>query len=226
MDIVAMHKLFRLLGQQMGMEKVRGILPNSIDGYLQDAIQERAEGIIRENVTTVYNEKLIVQDNFASPINGISTLYREINVVPQNNNSSELSFVVNSLNDVMYFYGFSVKYYNNDRFRNCRIIENNKVELSLDDYCNRASHKYPIVCLSSANEDLNSYKFNLYVGKQANVEQLKIKYIKMPRVVKFVGENSNQNISCDLPQHLHKQIVELAVTKFFNSVGSTTNNIR
>ena len=60
MDIVAMHKLFRLLGQQMGMERIRGILPESIDGYLQDAIQEQATAIIRENVTTVYNDKLII----------------------------------------------------------------------------------------------------------------------------------------------------------------------
>lgn len=220
-----MHKLFRLLGQQMGMERIRGILPDSIDGYLNDAIQEQAAAIIRENVTTVYNDKLIVQDNSASPINGVSTLYREIEVSPQTNNASEITVIANLI-DVMYLYGFSVKYHNAQSYRNCRIIENNKVEITLDDYCNRASHKYPLMTVSFANEDSGNYTFNVYLGTPANVSSFKIKYIKMPRLVKFVSENSNENVDCDLPQHLHKQIVELAVTKFFNSVGSTTNNVR
>lgn len=226
MDIVAMHKLFRLLGQEMGMEKVRSILPSSIDGYLQDAIQEQAVAIIRENVTTVYNDKLIVQDNFASPINGLSTLYREISINVDNNYSSKFEVVANNLKDVMYFYGFSIKYDNTDRYRNCRIIENNKVELTLDDYCNRATHKYPVITVSSSNEDSGTYSFDIYIGTPNILDSLKIKYIKMPRVVKFVSETSPDNVDCDLPQHLHKSIVELAVTKFFNSVGSTTNNVR
>ena len=226
MDIVAMHKLFRLLGQEMGMEKVRSILPSSIDGYLQDAIQEQAVAIIRENVTTVYNDKLIVQDNFASPINGLSTLYREISIDVDNNYSSKFEVVANNLKDVMYFYGFSIKYDNADRYRNCRIIENNKVELTLDDYCNRATHKYPVITVSSSNEDSGNYLFDIYIGTPNILDSLKIKYIKMPRVVKFVSETSPDNVDCDLPQHLHKSIVELAVTKFFNSVGSTTNNVR
>ena len=221
-----MHKLFRLLGQEMGMEKVRSILPSSIDGYLQDAIQEQAVAIIRENVTTVYNDKLIVQDNFASPINGLSTLYREISIDVDNNYSSKFEVVANNLKDVMYFYGFSIKYDNADRYRNCRIIENNKVELTLDDYCNRATHKYPVITVSSSNEDSGTYSFDIYIGTPNILDSLKIKYIKMPRVVKFVSETSPDNVDCDLPQHLHKSIVELAVTKFFNSVGSTTNNVR
>ena len=226
MNIVAMHKLFRLLGQEMGMEKVRSILPSSIDGYLQDAIQEQAVAIIRENVATVYNDKLIVQDNFASPINGVSTLYREISINVDNNYSSKFEVVANNLKDVMYFYGFSIKYDNADRYRNCRIIENNKVELTLDDYCNRATHKYPVITVSSSNEDSGNYLFDIYIGTPNILDSLKIKYIKMPRVVKFVSETSPDNVDCDLPQHLHKSIVELAVTKFFNSVGSTTNNVR
>lgn len=226
MDIVAMHKLFRLLGQEMGMEKVRSILPSSIDGYLQDAIQEQAVAIIRENVTTVYNDKIIVQDNFASPINGLSTLYREISVNADSTYSSKFKIVADNLKDVMYFYGFSIKYDNTDRYRNCRIIENNKVELTLDDYCNRATHKYPVITVSSSNEDSGSYSFDVYIGTPNILDSLKIKYIKMPRVVKFVSETSPDNVDCDLPQHLHKSIVELAVTKFFNSVGSTTNNVR
>lgn len=226
MDIVAMHKLFRLLGQEMGMEKVRSILPSSIDGYLQDAIQEQAVAIIRENVTTVYNDKIIVQDNFASPINGLSTLYREISINADGTYSSKFKIVANNLKDVMYFYGFSIKYDNADRYRNCRIIENNKVELTLDDYCNRATHKYPVITVSSSNEDSGSYSFDIYIGTPNILDSLKIKYIKMPRVVKFVSETSPDNVDCDLPQHLHKSIVELAVTKFFNSVGSTTNNVR
>ena len=79
MTIREMHELFRLLGQQMGMERIRVILPASIDGYLNDAIIEITNNIIKSNVQGQYREKYIISDNFVSPVNGISTLYSEIN---------------------------------------------------------------------------------------------------------------------------------------------------
>ena len=41
MNIAEMHNVFRTLGQQMGMQLNRGILPESIDIYLNEAIIEK-----------------------------------------------------------------------------------------------------------------------------------------------------------------------------------------
>ena len=48
MDILAMHEMFRVLGQQMGLERVRGILEESIDVYLNAAIKETVAKITPE----------------------------------------------------------------------------------------------------------------------------------------------------------------------------------
>ena len=48
----------------------------------------------------------------------------------------------------------------------------------------------------------------------------------MPISVKYDISNSANSVNCDLPVHLHKDVVELAVQKFFNSVGSTSHNVR
>ena len=41
MTIQEMHQLFRVVGQQMGMQTIRAILPEEIDVFLNMAINDR-----------------------------------------------------------------------------------------------------------------------------------------------------------------------------------------
>ena len=50
MTIQEMHNEFRTFGQVMGLQLVRGILPESIDVYLNAAINETVRNIISKNV--------------------------------------------------------------------------------------------------------------------------------------------------------------------------------
>lgn len=212
-----MHEMFRVLGQQMGLERVRGILEESIDIYLNAAIKETVANVVKSNVQTIYKDKITVQDNPISPINGVSTLYKENTF---NVNATSGSLVDITLRDVQYIFGFSISYPGETTYKQCRFIEPDRVDITLDDYCSRASKRYPIITIVSADENNDSYKFRIYTGK-TNVDTLRVKYIKLPNEV-----NLEQNISCDLPEHLHKDVVELAVQKYFNSVGSTSQNVR
>ena len=49
MNIQEMHNIFRTLGQQMGLQRIRGILPESIDVYINDAIIEKVRSVVIAN---------------------------------------------------------------------------------------------------------------------------------------------------------------------------------
>ena len=212
-----MHEMFRVLGQQMGLERVRGILEESIDVYLNAAIKETVANVVKSNVQTIYKDKITVQDNPISPINGVSTLYKEHITKVSSASGADVNI---TLDNVQYIFGFSISYPGETTYKQCRFIEPDRVDITLDDYCSRASKRYPIVTIVNVDENSDSYQFRIYTGK-TNIDNFKVKYIKIPNEV-----NLEQNISCDLPEHLHKDVVELAVNKYFNSVGSTSQNVR
>lgn len=217
MNILEMHEMFRVFGQQMGLERVRGILEESIDIYLNAAIQETISNVIKSNVQTVYRDKITIQDNPISPVNGVSTLYKESNF----NITSESGLDVNvTISDVLLLYAFSISYPGEKTYRQCRFIEPDRVDITLDDYCNRASKKYPIITVVNIDEEIGRYTFRIYTGN-TTFQNFKVKYIKKPNVVSL--EN---NINCDLPEHSHKDIVEIAVQKYLQSVGSTTQKVQ
>jgi hypothetical protein len=217
MDILEMHQMFRVIGQQMGLERVRGILEESIDVYLNAAIQETVSNVIKSNVQTVYKDKITIQDNPISPVNGVSTLYRESSF--RVDSQSELDITL-TISDVLLLYAFSISYPGETTYKDCRFIEPDRIGATLNDYCSRASKQYPIITVVSVDEKNNRYIFRVFTGG-SNYENIKVKYIKTPAVVSL-----EENVSCDLPQHLHKDIVEIAVQKYLTSVGSTTQRVQ
>lgn len=76
MTIQEMHSGFRTLGQQMGMQLVRGILPESIDIYLNDAIVEKTQIELFRGVNTSLQDNVNLQPSTMNPVNLFRTLYR------------------------------------------------------------------------------------------------------------------------------------------------------
>ena len=76
MNIQQMHESFRVIGQQMGMQLVRGILPESIDVYLNNVIVEKTQIDLLNNVKTVLQDNVNMQGSTMSPINLFRSLYR------------------------------------------------------------------------------------------------------------------------------------------------------
>ena len=77
MDIDRMHSTFRVIGQQMGMQLVRGILPESIDVYINAEIGELIQTEFLANAHTVLQDNVNLQSMTISPINLFRTLYRK-----------------------------------------------------------------------------------------------------------------------------------------------------
>lgn len=77
MDIDQMHSSFRVIGQQMGMQLNRGILPESIDTFINAEIGEFVQTELLTNAHTVLQDNTNLQSMTMSPVNLFRTLYRK-----------------------------------------------------------------------------------------------------------------------------------------------------
>lgn len=219
MNIHEMHILFRTLGQQMGMQLIRGILPESIDDFINDAINMKIRSILIENTTEKNNNKLLI-NNKVSTINSLRTLCCKSKQIDNTKEDDKYIYSFN-LENVFVYTSFSVKYNEINKVYNCRIINNDDLENTLNDYCNSASFDYPII--SIYNNENNSI-FELYVNNNKfTPKEFYINYIKIPNKVKW-NTDINESVNCDLPDYLHNEIVEIAVNKFQQSINIDTNN--
>lgn len=212
MTIQEMHQLFRVVGQQMGMQTIRAILPEEIDVFLNMAINEKVREVLLSNVTLNEGTKLMINNN-TSPINYIRTLYKQY--VVENTMLLSNTFSITNL-DAMYFISFAVVYSDNIQ-KGCRLVEPDRINDILMDFCSSPTKNEPVVVMYTTQaNDLVAQVYN----NNNDVYKLIINYISNPVKVSF-----DESISCDLPEYTHNEIVQLAVQKYFNSVGSTTHNV-
>ena len=245
MNIQEMHNTFRVFGQQMGLQLNRGILPESIDAYINNAITERVRAELFSGVHTALQENAGVQASAMSTVNSLRTLYKTYrignsftledrkigpNYLTHVYNGANSYHILNiptypikeALNNIiapMMYLGFSVEYDDNSLGNptSCRLIGADVLETTLRDYCNGASKDSPIAVL--LNGDGGHDQLHLYINsKNTIVKYLNIKYVKTPNVVKYDIDIS-KCVNCDLPEYLHFDIVENAVMKFYKSLG-------
>lgn len=245
MNIQEMHNTFRVFGQQMGLQLNRGILPESIDAYINNAITERVRAELFSGVHTALQENAGVQASTMSTINSLRTLYKSYRI--RNDFTLEdrhvgvqyLMYLYSGVNGYhilniptypikeslkniispMMYLGFSVEYDDNSLGNptSCRLIGADVLETTLRDYCNGASKDSPIAVLLNGDEGHD--QLHLYINsKNTIVKYLNIKYVKTPNVVKY-DIDINKCVNCDLPEYLHFDIVENAVMKFYKSLG-------
>lgn len=176
MNIQEMHNTFRTLGQQMGMQLIRGILPESIDIFINDVIIEKTQQELLSSVRTALQDSVNTQASTMSPINTFRTLYRsvryELNIddagdtkkvsyyndkngfhiinIPTISSDITVDLKEYKINPMM-FLGFSIEYDTTNRGNAiaCRLIGSDVLETTLRDYCNGASKDSPIVVLNS-----------------------------------------------------------------------------
>lgn len=224
MDIYAMHVLFRTLGQQQGLQLIRGILAESIDNFINESIHKVLSTLLYSNVQPS-KDSHTPQYTKISPLNAFHTLYctQEQNIVLENE-GEEINIVLSTT--PFSVTNFVLKYSDEKKY-DCRIIEHERLQQTLNDYINRASRDYPIVSLTNGIDD-KTYKISIFTGNnQQDVTSIITSYIKMPSVVKldeeYYGTIRDTSVSCDLPEHLHRSIVEGAVQLWFETLGLTSN---
>lgn len=225
MDIQEMHRLFRTIGQQMGLQQVRAILPESIDDYLNVAINEKCRSVLQQNASAQFKEKLSSQDNSVNPINALSTIYCSDDSGSISNGKDNCKIVeLEKLTDniVFEFISFFAIFVDNGTrwHRPCRIIEYDKLPYILEDYCNKPDNEFPVISLYT-NPTTQEFVASVYMQDYTHFDGLVYNYIKQPDKVSF-----NNNVNCNLPVYLHPEIVEIAVQKFLQSVGATTKQVQ
>ncbi len=224
MNIYEMHTTFRALGQQVGMQLIRAILPESIDVFLNETINEKVRNVVITNASTQFGDRVAIQDNSISPINRIRTLVKSKPLAITNpiGDINDFYEVIMDVEDVMFYTSFGVKYPNIKRV-GARFIKSDKLDDTRRDYCNRESWDYPIVTMKSNNSS-DEY-VELYIDNESKIPAfLVVSYIELPAIVKW-SNDVNIKVDCNLPEYIHNEIVELAVDKFFKSIGSTTKPI-
>lgn len=244
MTIQEMHNVFRTLGQQQGMQLIRGILPESIDVYLNNEIMNVVMQELRNGVMNEIQSQSNYVASAMSPINALSTLFKNARYSIDSSlvgNTKKVSFYNSNNNyyvinlpyknsgvqldddeteiDSLAILNVSVEYDGTSRGSavDCRIISPDLVNITLRDWCNRADKYYPIVSVSNN-------QLELYVGSiGTDVKYINLRYVKHPNVVKLdsVAENC---VDCDLPQHLHTDIVNGAVQRYLISVNAIQPN--
>lgn len=227
-----MHVLFRTLGQQQGLQQVRGILSESIDEFLNEAIVQNVRAAILGNTRPLQDVRT-PQYTKVSSFNAYHTLFvtysfsKEV-PVEQSNEGTEVECTLPE--SPVCITNFVLRYKNPGAKvikRDCRVIESERLYQTLDDYLNRASYDYPIVSLNRGIDD-KRFVISLFTGDSLlNVDGFDISYIKMPAVVHLDEEaweagNKDTSRNCDLPEHLHRQIVETAVALWFQTLGLTS----
>lgn len=275
MNIQEMHAAFRVIGQQNGLQLIRGILAENIDVYINAVISEVVHNELIKGVHTVYQETVDTQPSTMSVSNLFRTLYRSTVLNIKNDIAAEEKSVLETydteigyykiymptvntnyngvsgdgysgdvikylINPMMYL-GFSVNYdgtedYTKKKFA-CRLIGADVLETTLRDFCNGATFDNPVVTLLSeypkdgpdyindkTDGDIPQEYIELYTNSKSKVvDQLTIKYIKQPNVVKYDVDLS-KCVNCDLPEYSHYSIVEQSVYKFYQSIGSIANS--
>lgn len=116
MDIQQMHMVFRTMAQQAGLQLVRGVLPEAIDVYLNDAIFEMTRQELLSGAKTVFQDNVNLQTTAIGPINILRSLYRTIDIclTPDNKELSGLNTgennYINNTNQLVPW----IKCHNND----------------------------------------------------------------------------------------------------------------
>lgn len=224
MTIEEMHVTFRELAQQMGQQTVRAILSEDIDICLNAAIISKARSILKQNVGTIFPDKIARQNAAISPVNALRTLYKSKDIIANiTGTGTEVTphQVEISTDGVMVFTGFSVSY-NNTSLYDCRIIEAERLGQTLRDFCNRATKDAPIVTIFNANDKI---QLNIYTGKKATTPTLiRYFYINEPVKVYYDEDDVDACVDCDLPTYLHMEVVEDAIKYYLASVGAIGGN--
>lgn len=254
MNIQEMHNTFRTLGQKVGLQQVRAILPESIDVYLNDSIIEVTQLELINSINSYANQTGAIKAPTMSLLNTFANLFKsviyelnvhsigdnkkvnyynhlngfcEINIPTKNSNLTltDGEYYINPL----YYTGIEIGYDINDKYNlvKCRITSPDKINDLRNDWCNKITKQYPVVCILSQpiiTDNIEQFgdnpkqQINIYTDtKDCIIRNINIQYIKYPNIVKF-NDDLSKCINCDLSDSIHYKIVENAVNKFKQSI--------
>ena len=226
MHLEEMHMMFRELAQQMGIQTTRAILPENIDICLNVAIKDTVNGLIVDNIGYIGNDKVARSNTSISSINGLRTLMKKKSIIMSNvtgegTPNNPFTFVIDDA-DVMLYLNFKV-IYDNKLLYDCRIIENDNLGQTIQDFCNRPTKDAPICTIVG---DDTKISVDVITGINTPSKPTNIYYycIDNPAEVYLDEDDKVNNIECDMPTYLHTDIVKKAVGIYLQSIGAVSSS--
>lgn len=249
MNIADMHVWFRQYAQQMGLQNVRAILPEQIDLVINTSITDIVNQIITQNIG-ITNDRIITDNSKISQINALRTLYKTfdsgfksttVEVWKKDDNSPTkcLSAKIADLDkansnkdfDYLFLVDLSIKYTvnaDNNSFTNyfpVRLIDDCYLADTLNDFILRPRLRSPIAVIN--NGVINIYYKNnddTIFGENIKPYTLRVAYIGKPAKVAYLSDVGGINVNCDLPEHLHVDILKHAVDLYRIAVSGQLYN--
>lgn len=228
MKLATIYKDFRVFAQQMGMQAVRGVLNESIDVYLNAAINDVVRQSLISGVQNNIRESGTMNVSTMSNVNEFKNLYHREKLELLINDVGYLNFEtlededgnihyeidLSKHQNLMMLLGASIQYGDSDGNRkvSCRLVSVDDLENTLADYCNTASKYYPIACL-------RGNILEIYTNSKTTVGNFYIEYISKPSEID--NHNYENNHDCeytDLPDYMMHEVIELAVRKWYISI--------
>ena len=220
MDIKDMHVYFRQYAQQMGMQNVRGILPEQIDITINTAISDYTNQSIAEHLALT-NDRVNVNSPKVGQVNVLRTLYK-VDAITISNNEVEGSeniglYRIEDIdsevnNALLYISDFKVDYTKlvsginegvSEQY-DVRLIDSLRLGNTLHDYILRPTVKSPIAVYHDNGVDVyfgeeyrhgNKSTLGQPMLKKTELvpNKLYVGYIKVPAKVSYAN-----NIDCDM----------------------------
>lgn len=223
MNVAEMHVMFRELAQQMGMQEVRAVLDEDIDTCLNIAVNDIIKRIIGENIGSTSKESLLLNNAKIGNINSLRTLYTEIvlNEIGRNCDKNCYITMLDSSN-LLLITGLHINYEDIIGFYDVRIIENEFINRTIYDFCNRPTYDSPIATIFGEDDEIfiSIYNSSKELGKP--IKSVHIIAIRKPATIIY-SDNEEEQVNCDLPEYLHIDIVKAATKLWLQSVGITSN---
>lgn len=229
MTIDRMHILFRQFAQQMGLQNVRGILPEQIDMLINASISDYVNQTVGSHLGLT-SDKAIVDNAKVGQLNALRTLYKRYNILITEDFTSFIHKVVvpqeqdENYQDtgveipVWVFNSISVVYNKGAEYK-VRLVDEEKLSTTLHDALLKPTVLSPVGVwvnneLSIYFGDSPSTANNKLKKESIALERIVVSYIKKPRVVSI-----SNHIDCDLPEYTHEDIVKHAVDLFKVSIS-------
>lgn len=244
MTIAEMHIMFRQMAQQMGMQNVRGILPEQIDMLINTSITDVVNEIIKQNISAT-NDRVATDNSKIGQINALSTLYKTSTISISASGTKQTLMtqyidgidISSSIEDYMFLVDFAINYtvtvnatgVLSDYFP-VRLIDDMYLADVLNDFILAPSFRSPVSVIK--NVDGNKV-MDLYLERKRNGKfmvgvnltpcDLRVSYVATPAKVQYLEDvaSSDKNVDCDLPEYLHGDIVKRAVDLYNASLSGS-----
>jgi hypothetical protein len=212
MTIVEFHESWKQRLDKGDTQSYPDFLPEQIDLALNEA-----QDIF---IKTRYGRNNIYQQGFEEiqkRTDDLNTLVKTVEITANAVDTEPKKYKVNlqgtlpDTNKYMFFLRASVQTSTDkcaNTYRNVTLVRHDQLDRILKDPFNKSTFDNPVICFEDGG-------IMIYADSTFNVSKLKLTYIKRP-----VALDIYNNVTSELPEHTHTEIIDIAVERMLEVIES------